>query len=170
MDIVTAVWGFVILLVGRQYYASFVAAIFFVASAYLIERFWGTPQGIQAIWVPLLFALLGWGLTMEMRRWIARPAIFLAGVYIFMELPLIVGAQAPLHWAFFALGGAIAFVFSLVWFDYTLVVLSMLTGATMILGAAGVRGGLGVAYVALTAIFSLGAQFVIMRSGPPAPD
>jgi hypothetical protein len=170
MQAMTAVFGFIILLVGRQFYMTFVAGMFFLASAYLIDRLWGTPAGFQAVWVPLLFAALGWGLTLELRRWVARPAIFLAGVYVFMQLPLVLGMAVPQHWLFFALGGVFFLLLSLLFFDITLIVLSMLTGATMIMRSVAVPEGLNLALLVLMMIFSLGAQLVIMRYGQRAPD
>ena len=170
MEIVSGFLGFAILLVGRQFYGVFVGGTFFLTSAFLIDQVWGSPTGFQAIWVPLLFGLLGWGLTMELRRWIARPAIFLGGAYVFMKLPVALGMHVPEHWGFYVLGGAIFFLFSLVWFGYTLIILAMLTGVTMLLTALVVPRGLEVALFAIMAIFSLGAQMVIMRYGQSVPD
>ena len=170
MQIISAVWGFVILVVGRQFYATFVGGVFFFASTILIDLFWGPLEGIQAIWVPLLFALLGWFLRLELRRWIARPAIFAAGYFLFDNLLPILGVEVPLHWAFLVLGGAIFFIASLLWFDYTLIVLSMLTGATLILGSAELTRELNQALFILMAIFSFGAQIVIRRYSSPVPD
>ena len=170
MAIISAVWGFVILVVGRQYYATFVGGVFFFASRIVIDLFWGTPEGIQAIWIPLLFALLGWFLSLELRRWVARPAIFVAGYYVFENLLPILGVEVPLHWGFLVAGGVIFFIISILWFDYTLVVLSMLTGATLILASAEVARELSQGLFILMMIFSFGSQVVIRRYAQPVPD
>jgi hypothetical protein len=170
MQIISGVWGFVILVVGRQYYATFVGGVFFFASTIVIDQFWGTPEGIQAIWIPLIFAALGWFLSLELRRLVARPAIFAAGYFVFDHLLPVLGVEVPLHWAFLVLGGAVFFVTSLLFFDYTLIVLSMLTGATLILESAGLERGMNQALFILMAIFSFGAQVVLRRYSQPVPD
>jgi hypothetical protein len=170
VEIITAVWGFVILLVGRQFYVSFVGGVFYVTAIFVSELFWEKPQGFQAIWIPLLFALLGWGLTLELRRWLARPAMFIAGIYVFKELPIVLEINIPENWFLYVIGGAIFFLLSFVSFDYTLMVLSTLMGATMILKAAGITPELSLGLLAVMALFSLSSQFVIMRYGQRVPD
>jgi hypothetical protein len=170
MNFVSAVFGFMILLVGRQFYPLYVGATFFLASAYLIDQVWGTPRGFQAVWVPLLFGLMGGGLTMELRRWIARLAVLLGGAYVFMTLPPLLGILAPQHWAFYLLGGLIFLAFSVVFFDVTLIVLSMLTGAALILRAVDQDPTLNLALLVLICLFSLIAQLVLLRYGQRTPD
>lgn len=170
MPIISAVWGFVILIVGRQFYATFVGGVFFFGSVALIEQFWGPLEGFQAIWIPLLFAAIGWGLSLELGRWIARPAIFVAGFFVFSSLLPSLGVEVTLHWTILVLGGVLFFLASLIWFDYTLMLLSLLTGATLILGSAEFSRGLNQAVFILIIIFSISAQVVVRRYAQPIPD
>jgi len=170
MPLISAFWGFVILVAGRQYYPIFVGGVFYVASTFIIEQVWAPLQGIQTIWVPLVFGLLGWGLTLELRRWIARPAIFAAGYYVFLTLLPVLGVPVALHWIILVLCGLIFFILSLLWFDYTLMSVAVLTGSTMILSAANFPVGLSQGVFALCVFFSFAAQLVIRRYGDPIPD
>ena len=171
MSIMTVGIGFMMLVAGRPIYAVFIGGIGFLLGNFLAREFNFAPAGWGGLAFPIIAAILGVLLTFALKRWIARLACFLAGGFLAFDLPVIFGAEERLEsWIVFAVVGVICVVLSIVWFDYTLIILSTLIAVTMILQS--VRFGLvdiGTMFFILV-IFGLIAQYLILQYGRPSPD
>jgi hypothetical protein len=172
MSIVSAGFGFLMLIVGRPFYGVFVGAIGFMIGAYLVERYpFLTPANWNPVVMPLIIAV-GFVLSTYLaKRWAARVAGFIAGGYILYQLPVVLGA--PATWGspvLFAIAGAVCFILLLVSFDFALMVLSSLLGTTLILQVLHVSTIDPIAMFFILLIFGVITQFLMMQYIRPTPD
>ena len=128
--------GVGMLILGRQLFWLFVAAMGFVLAMDLVPpAFPGQPM-----WIVILIAL-GAGLLGAMIaivwQWVAVGAAgFMAGGYVAINvLPAISVATDRFPWLLFLLGGIVGAVLLMALFDWALIALSSLFGATMIVQA-----------------------------------
>lgn len=133
MDIVRILAGIVLLTLGRKLFWLFVGVAGFVFGFVLATRFLsGQPDWIVLV-IALVVGLVGVLFALFLQRLAVGVAGFIAGGYILINLLNALGWQTgQLAWLPFVIGGIIGAVLVLILFDWALIILSSLTGATLI--------------------------------------
>ncbi len=127
---INLILGIGLLLAGRKLFWLFVAAAGFFAGVELINRFWQGPEWLSIVvglMVGLLFALLAMGLKSIA---IGIAGFFLGGSAV-LSLASAFGIERGLF-ILYIIGGILGIIFIGVFFDWALIVISSLAGASMI--------------------------------------
>jgi len=133
MTIFLIVLGAILLLVGRKFFWFFVGAVGFIAGVALVPLFLpGQPE-----WLFLLIALFAGLVGALIAVFLQGLAIwiggFLAGGYLTLSFLNYLNLQVGnLAWVPFVLGGIIGAALVIVLFDWALIILSSLTGASLV--------------------------------------
>lgn len=123
--------GVALLLFGRRLFWLFVAGVGFVVSAVLATEAFGDRSDWLTLMIALGVGLVGAILCVFVQKLIVRIAGFFAGGYVAYSLVLRFN-QPTLNWVGFLLGGILGAILVLVLFDWALIILSSLTGATVL--------------------------------------
>ena len=170
MTVFHAGLGFVMLLIGRQYYPAFVAGVSYLSIYWLIQQLKLIDGDWNVMWISLGASLVIGMLTYELRRWLAVTAAFIAGGYLLFNSPLVFNVNFDLGWPFFLLAGTMCALLAAFLFDFTLVALSALTAATMIVLNMSFGGIDTIAMFFVLVLFGAITQFVLSRYGENSPD
>ncbi len=133
MDIFTLIAAVVILFLGRQIFWLFVAALGAVEGGQLaLTYFANQPPWVQVAAV-ILGGVLGAVIGMFLQPLAAAIVGFYAGGAVAQDLVMRWGLTAPTYaWLPFVIGGILGAVLMLMIFNWALIVLSSLYGATLI--------------------------------------
>jgi hypothetical protein len=149
MNALNLIVGLCLLCLGQRLFWFFVGAAGFVAGLVVGQEL---LQG-QAEWIVLVVAIvagiIGALLAIFLQKLAIGVAGFLFGGFLAMSLALGFGANSFV-WPAFALGGIVGAI--LVWlvFDWALILLSSLAGATLVVGSFALeRGAEALLFVAL---------------------
>jgi hypothetical protein len=133
--------GAALLLAGHRLFWLFVGAIGFVAGLQLATQFWQGPEGLSIVVglvVGVLFALL----AIFLQGAAIGVAGFLAGGYILTVLAGMLGLnQGAFSWVVYVIGGIVGLILVFFLFDWAIITLSSLAGASLITQAFAVPGG-----------------------------
>ena len=132
-DILWIVGGLLLLAAGRKLYWLFVAIIGFVAGLALATMFVKT----EAEWVQWLiaigFGVLGGILAVGLQKVAVGAAGFIAGGYgLVYFLEIVKVNLGDVTWPFVIAGGIVGAVLVLVMFEFALIALSSVAGATLV--------------------------------------
>jgi hypothetical protein len=132
MDIIFIILGVVLIALGRRLFWLFVGVVGFVVGLNLAAQL----VGEQPFWVILLLALLagllGSVLAVFLQRLMIAVAGFLAAGYVLLSLLGYFGVElGNLAWLGFLVGGVCGAILASLVFDWALVILSALLGATL---------------------------------------
>ena len=131
MLIVTALIGLSILLIGRQLFWVAVAGLGFILGlSYATQYYQGTPQMILII--SLGIGAFGALLAYALQRTAALLVGFLAGWYLTITLIESMGWNLNYSFILAIIGGLIGIGLVSALFDWSLIILSSLTGASLI--------------------------------------
>ncbi len=157
--------GLVLLCLGRRLFWLFVGAAGFVTGLLAgQELLQGRPEWVGLL-VALLAGIIGALLAVFLQKLAIAAAGFLFGGYVLMSLALAVG-NAPLGWLAFLIGGIVGAVLVLAVFDWALIILSSLAGATLVVGSFAMERGTGALLFLVLAI--IGSVIQAMPSRRPA--
>jgi len=139
MAIVSLLLGIVLLLLGRKLFWLFVGAAGFLVGMEIAERFVAGPQGTKLL-IAIAAGILGALIAIFLQKAAIAIAGFIIGGYITVELlrasALLPKALEGIHGTAFSvayiIGGIIGAVLLFVLFDWGLIVLSSLSGASLI--------------------------------------
>ena len=170
MGIINIGIGFMLLVAGRPAYAVFVGGMAYVLGVFLGENLGFIPADWDKLIVPVSLTILGVLLTYVIRRWAARLAGIIAGIYLAYDLPTALGASN--EWISIPIAAivGIAFaVFLFFFFDIALITISSLTAPLLILHS--MRTALDpVALYIILVIFGVIVQFLLTQYGKSTPD
>ena len=159
----TIALGLIVLILGRKLYWLFIGAVGFIAGLYIAEHsFSGNPS-----WVMLLIGLAV-GLTGAiMAVYLQRIAVILSGFFAggYLMLNLVYSMEwhmGLIPWLLFILGGILGAMATAAIFDWALIILSSLTGATMIVNALPLKPFASVLILAVLIFAGFSAQAVLM--------
>ena len=123
--------GAALLFLGRRLFWLYVACVGFVVGTMLgTEWFGGKPDGLTLV-IALAVGVVGALVSIFLQRLLVAVAGFLAGGYLLHTLAFGLKYES-VGWFAFLLGGIIGAVLVLTLFDWALILLSALTGATVI--------------------------------------
>jgi hypothetical protein len=132
---VSAILGTGLLLLGRKLFWLFVGAIGFGVGLQVTERLGDGQDGpglIISLGIGIVFALL----AVFLQGVAIGAAGFLGGGYVLLGLATTLGLdRGPMAWAAFLVGGILGAVLVGALFDWALIILSSLAGASMLVRA-----------------------------------
>jgi ammonia channel protein AmtB len=132
LNLVNVILGSALLVAGRKLFWLFVAAAGFVTGMQLATRFTQTSEGL-AIMIGLVIGLIFALLAIFLQRIAIAIAGFLAGGYILTALAGMLGMDAGAFvWIIYVIGGIIGVILVSLLFDWALITLSSLAGASLV--------------------------------------
>lgn len=168
INTINLLFGAVLLVAGRKLFWLFVGVIGFVTGIQLAARFWNGPEWtaiIIGITVGIIFALL----TVFIEALAIGAAGFLAGGFILTTFTNMLGLNDGfLFWILYAIGGIIGILLVMLLFDWALIILSALAGASLIVQS--LFSGDGAARLIFILLFIVGIliqAFTLQREEHP---
>jgi hypothetical protein len=131
MTLFNLLLGAALLFFGRRLFWLFVAGVGFVVGAMLAAEWLGKEPEWLIILIALAAGVIGALVSVVLQKLVVAVAGFLAGGYVLYTLTLGLKYES-LVWIAFFLGGVLGAVLVLVLFDWALILLSALIGATVI--------------------------------------
>ena len=133
MAVVRLLVGFVLLTLGRKLFWLFVAGAGFVATIFLVTNFVDLQPEWLVIAVALGAGILGALLAVFLQRVAVGIAGFIIAGYSTVALLQLIGlGTGRLAWVPFIIGGVVGAILMAVLFEWALIALSSLSGATLV--------------------------------------
>lgn len=133
MNIITIILGLIILLFGMRLFWLFVGVVGFLVAANLAAQYLAGQNEWVIIAAGLVAGLIGAVLAVLFQRIAVAVAGFLAGAYIATFLLASLGVDmGNFEWVVWIIGGAIGGTLVFALFDWALIVLSSLVGASLV--------------------------------------
>ena len=151
INLINVVLGSALLLAGRKLFWLFVGAVGFVTGLQLATSFWQGPEGLALVFgliIGVIFALL----AIFMQTITIGIAGFLAGGFILNAMAVMFGLDAG--WIIYIIGGLIGLALVIFLFDWAIITLSSLAGASLVVQAFLPGGGAG--GIIFTILFLIG--------------
>jgi hypothetical protein len=143
LSVISLILGGALLIAGRKLFWLFVGAAGFIAGLQLATQFWQGPE-ILAIIIGLVVGVVFALLAIFLQSVAIGVAGFLAGGYILTVLAGMIGLnQGAFSWLVYLIGGIIGVLLVIFLFDWALITLSSLAGASLITQALPLPGGIG---------------------------
>lgn len=144
LNLINLILGGALLVAGRKLFWLFVGAAGFVTGIQLATRFWQSSD-VLAIIVGLVIGAIFALLAIFLQAIVIAIAGFLTGGYIFTVLASMLGLDVtgPMTWIIYIIGGVLGLVLVSILFDWALITLSSLAGASLIIQAFFSRGAAG---------------------------
>jgi hypothetical protein len=167
MRLITIVLGFVSLVGGNQLPWMFVGSAGFILGSFLSVGTQFDQSEWQIITVSTAIGMAGIFMTFYLQKLMVMVVGFLAGGYISLTLPGILGWKTPLvEWQAFLLVGAAFSLILFLWYNLALILVSTLAGTTVILQNMSFGTISKEALFVVLFIFGLIAQYVMMQYIP----
>ena len=135
LNLINVILGGTLLVAGRKLFWLFVGALGFITGMQLADRLWQGPEGLTII-AALVIGLIFAGLAIFLQTIAIGIAGFLGGGYIFSLLAGMFGLDAAgLNWIIYLVGGIIGVLLVSYLFDWAVITLSSLAGASLLIQA-----------------------------------
>jgi hypothetical protein len=168
VDIVRIVIGLIMLTLGRKLFWLFVGAVGFVIGITLVTQFFSAAP----LWLVLVIAFVAGVLGALLALFVQHVAIglagFIGGGYVIITVLNFLGLQVSgvPAWLIFLIGGIIGLVLMVALFDWALIVLSSLTGASLVVQAVHLNPEISaVLFVALVVVGLVVQARLLRREG-----
>jgi hypothetical protein len=134
LNIINLVLGVALLVAGRKLFWLFVGAAGFLTGIQLADRLWQGPD-LLAILMGLAIGVIFALLAIFLQRLVIGAAGFLIGGYILTVLATVIGMDlaGATTWIVYIIGGLAGVILISLLFDWALITLSSLAGASLIL-------------------------------------
>jgi hypothetical protein len=147
LGVINLILGGALLLAGRKLFWLFVGAAGFLTGMQLATRFWQGPD-LLAIIVGLVIGVIFALLAIFLQALVIGIAGFLIGGYVLTVLATMLGIDVTgvMTWVIYAVGGVIGLILVSFLFDWAIITLSSLAGASLIIQSVfpqGVQGAAG---------------------------
>jgi hypothetical protein len=170
---VSLVLGAILLLLGRKLFWIFVGAVGFLVGFNLASQYLSD----QSIWVILLVAIvagiIGSVLAVILQRVATLVAGFLVGGYLTVQLLQMLEVDLALAegvaWLPYVLGGIVGAVLLFALFDWALIFLSSLVGATLITPVINPEPEMETIVFIIVLLVGIVVQATLFRREQPAP-
>jgi hypothetical protein len=159
--------GVISLITGRQLYWLYSGGVAFITAFFLSPLFYNLGAGLDLFFTALGIGVVAAFLTFLVGRVMVALLSFFAGGYLLVMMPNTLGWGTEwFSWIFFVIAGIVATLLVLVWFDFTLILLSSLTGANLIVQTVQLSVfNINIAFFAL-AIFGMVTQAILLQYWP----
>ena len=135
LNLINVILGGALLVTGRKLFWLFVGALGFITGMQLTARFWHGPEGL-AIVAGLVIGLIFAGLAVFLQTIAIGIAGFVSGGYILSMLADMLGLQTSgASWLVYIVGGIIGVILVSYLFDWAVITLSSLAGASLLVQA-----------------------------------
>src|SRR6185503_1816892 len=161
INLINVVLGGALLLAGRKLFWLFVGAVGFVTGLQLATSFWQGPEGLALVFgliLGVIFALL----AIFMQTITIGIAGFLAGGFILNAMAVMFGLDAG--WIIYIIGGLIGLALVIFLFDWAIITLSSLAGASLVVQAFLPEGGTGGIIFTVLVLIGVVLQGSVLRS------
>ena len=126
------VFGILLLLFGRRLFWLFVGAVGFLIGLSLATRFFSAQPEWVTLLLAVIFGVLGALLAIFVKKIAVAVAGFAAGGYLIYQVMAMVQANlGEFTWVIYIVGGVMGAIIFALMFDWTLIILSSITGAIM---------------------------------------
>jgi hypothetical protein len=143
LSVISLILGVALLVAGRKLFWLFVGAAGFVTGIQLATQFWQGPE-LLAIIIGLVVGVIFALLAIFLQSVAIGIAGFLAGGYILTVLAGMIGVnQGAFSWIVYIIGGIIGVLLVIFLFDWAIITLSSLAGASLITQALLIPSGIG---------------------------
>ena len=144
LSLINVVLGGALLVAGRKLFWLFVGAAGFVTGIQLATRFW-QGSDLVALIVGLVLGVIFALLAIFLQAIVIGIAGFLAGGYVLTVLATMLGIEAAgtTVWIIYIVGGILGLILISLLFDWALITLSSLAGASLVVQALFPQGGTG---------------------------
>lgn len=134
MVITNMLVGLALLIFGKKLFWLFVGAIGFIGASDMAARYFSGLPDWQLLMIAVAAGLIGVLLAIFFQKMAILLVGFYTGGYLIVSLFNTLNMAPPpaLPWALFVIGGLLCAVLLYLLFDWTLIVLSSLAGATFI--------------------------------------
>lgn len=165
LNVINLILGGALLIAGRKLFWLFVGAAGFLTGMQLATRFWqGTDLAaiIAGLVVGVIFALL----AIFLQALVIGIAGFLFGGYILTTLAAMLGIDVTgaMTWVIYIIGGIIGFILVSVLFDWAIITLSSLAGASLVIQSFSPQGAGGGILFFILFLVGVVIQGSILRS------
>jgi ammonia channel protein AmtB len=169
LGIVNILLGIGLLVAGRKLFWLFIAAMGFVAGAQLVIRAWNGPEWMALV-VGIVVGLLFAGLATILKSLVIGIAGFLAGGSILYGLAGIFGLDSGAYaWIIYIVGGVIGIILVSQLFDWAIIILSSLGGATLLTQATSLKAAPAVLTFIVLVIVGIIIQIMELRRNKDKP-
>jgi len=161
INLINVILGGALLLAGRKLFWLFVGAVGFVTGLQLATSFWQGPEGLALVFgliIGVIFALL----AIFMQTITIGIAGFLAGGFILNAMAGMFGLDAS--WIIYIIGGLIGLALVLFLFDWAIITLSSLAGASLVIQSFLSEGGAGGIIFMVLFLIGVVVQGSVLRS------
>jgi hypothetical protein len=169
MNILSILVGLVLLLFGRKLFWFFVAVAGFIAGMFLARDQFQVHSQALLLAIALLAGVVGAVLSILVQKLAIALAGFAAGGYLGAILLQALNA-ASYTWLGILIGGIIGAVLLLVLFDWALIGLSSLLGASLLTDALASNASAALVFLAAFAIGVIVQSLQLRRSPPRARE
>ena len=161
INLINVVLGGALLLAGRKLFWLFVGAVGFITGLQLASSFWQGPETLALVFgliMGVIFALL----AIFLQTITIGIAGFLAGGYILNAMAVMFGLEAGL--VIYIIGGLIGLALVIFLFDWAIITLSSLAGASLLVQAFIPEGGAGGIIFMILFLIGVIVQGSVLRS------
>lgn len=168
VGLINILLGGALLLAGRKLFWLFVGAIGFVTGLQFATSFWQGPDNLALVFgliVGVIFALM----AIFLQTIAIGIAGFFAGGYVLTALAGMLGIDtSATFWIIYVIGGIIGLAVVIYLFDWAIITLSSLAGASLLLQALFPQSSTGEVIFAVLFIIGVAVQGSVLRSERPA--
>ncbi|MCK4993697.1 MAG: hypothetical protein KAS13_01450 [Candidatus Omnitrophica bacterium] len=165
IEIAYIILGIMLLMLGRKLFWLFSGAIAFIVGVEFIPMILPGQSSQAILIIALILSIIAIVLSFVVQKIGLGVAGFMAGGYVAMSIVNELKVTIPwLSWVLFGAGGIIGVVFTLILFDWALIVLSSLSGAFLIVQVAGFSLPLTKILFVLLAIIGIATQVASKKS------
>ena len=133
MNWLNVIIGILLLFIGRRLFWLFVACVGFVSGYHYAQQIWAIHSPVLVLILSIAAGALGAIIAIFFQKAAIVVAGFAAGGYIVLSLfDQFAGLPAQMVWLPYIIGGIIGAIILFFVFDWALIFLSTLTGATLI--------------------------------------
>jgi hypothetical protein len=133
MNWLNVIIGILLLFIGRRLFWLFVACVGFASGYHYAQQIWGLHSPVLVLILSIAVGGVGAIIAIFFQKAAIVVAGFAAGGYIGLSLfGQLAGLPAQMMWLPYIIGGIIGAIFLFLVFDWALIFLSTLTGATLI--------------------------------------
>jgi hypothetical protein len=161
INLINVILGGALLLAGRKLFWLFVGAVGFITGLQLASSFWQGPETLALVFgliIGVIFALL----AIFLQTITIGIAGFLAGGYILNAMAVMFGLEAGL--IIYIIGGIIGLALVIFLFDWAIITLSSLAGASLLVQAFLTEGGAGGLIFMILFLIGVIVQGSVLRS------
>ena len=168
MELLNFIVGVILLTLGRKLFWLFVGCVGFAAGFSYVHGLWGTQSDLMVLVIALGLGFIGALLAIFFQALAIALAGSIAGAYITFIIMNLFGFEAaqPI-WLFSLIGGILGAILLFILFDWTLIALSSLLGAALIVQKTELSPHLEVVIFFLLIILGVLFQARLLQRRPP---